>query len=86
MEGMSNAATALMAAATVHQGRKTPPAAVKLLADSFKNWLDEQDNAWQRVHRVKCPTCSAAPGNVCRDTRDQAPMTHPHATRKATAK
>lgn len=86
MPDMSNAAIALMAAATVRQGKKTTPADVKLLADSFKNWLDGHDNTWQTTHAVKCPYCGAAPGNVCRDTRTNTPMTHPHEARQDATK
>jgi hypothetical protein len=42
----TNAQTALTAAATVYSGGRghTTPAAVKLLAETFKNWLDHQDS------------------------------------------
>ena len=42
---LTNAQAALQAAATVYSGGRghTTPAAVKLLAESFKNWLDWKD-------------------------------------------
>jgi hypothetical protein len=42
---MNNAQAALQAAATVYSGGRghTTPASVKLLAETFKNWLDHQD-------------------------------------------
>jgi len=42
----TNAQTALTAAATVYSGGRghTTPAAVKLLAESLKKWLDHQDS------------------------------------------
>jgi hypothetical protein len=41
----TNAQAALQAAATVYSGGRghTTPAAVKILAESFKKWLDHQD-------------------------------------------
>lgn len=48
---MNNAQAALQAAATVYSGGRghTTPASVKLLAETFKNWLDHQDQAGRRV-------------------------------------
>ncbi|AYD81547.1 hypothetical protein HYP71_gp053 [Arthrobacter phage KBurrousTX] len=65
----TNAQAALLAAATVHKGRKTPPAAVKLLAESFKNWLDWQDT--QQAEADKAALIQIYPGYCLQHLKDQ---------------
>ena len=57
---LTNAQAALQAAATVYQGGRghTTPASVKLLAESFKNWLDAQPPSIP----VRAPSASQLPG------------------------
>ncbi|AOZ64605.1 hypothetical protein SEA_CHUBSTER_52 [Arthrobacter phage Chubster] len=86
MDSMSNAAIALMAAASWATPETHTTSQVLDDATHFRSWLDEQDNAWKINHAVQCPYCAAAPGNVCRDTNTNAPMAHPHAAREDAAK
>ncbi|ASX98722.1 hypothetical protein SEA_COLUCCI_52 [Arthrobacter phage Colucci] len=67
MPDMSNAQLALMAAASYTTPEFDTIDGVTSVADSFLIWLDQKDASYQAASRVKCPTCSAAAGNVCRD-------------------
>ncbi|QFG14853.1 hypothetical protein SEA_LYMARA_52 [Arthrobacter phage Lymara] len=67
MPDLNNAAIALLAAASWATAETHTTSQVLDDATHFRSWLDEQDANYQASQRIKCPTCSAAPGNVCRD-------------------